>query len=126
MRLQYPSDVRIIQVPCTGKVDIIHLLQAFEAGADGVFVAGCLEGDCHFMEGNLFAKKRVKRVKGILDKVGLMSGRIEMYNLSAGMGGRFAEIVREMTTKILELGPSPIRGASVQARAAEAAGEVTT
>ena len=58
MRLQYPSDVRIIQVPCTGKVDIIHLLQAFEAGADGVFVAGCLEGDCHFMEGNLFAKRR--------------------------------------------------------------------
>jgi F420-non-reducing hydrogenase iron-sulfur subunit len=109
MRLQYPSDVRIIQVPCTGKVDIIHLLQAFEAGADGVFVAGCLEGDCHFMEGNLFAKKRVKRVKGILDKVGLMSGRIEMYNLSAGMGGRFAEIVTEMDERVRALGPSPIR-----------------
>jgi len=109
MRLQYPSDVRIIQVPCTGKVDIIHLLQAFEAGADGVFVAGCLEGDCHFMEGNLFAKKRVKRVKGILDKVGLQSGRIEMYNLSAGMGGRFAEIVTEMDERVRALGPSPIR-----------------
>ena len=111
MRLQYPSDVRIIQVPCTGKVDIIHLLQAFEAGADGVFVAGCLEGDCHFMEGNLFAKRRVKRVKGILDKVGLDSGRIEMYNLSAGMGGRFAEIVNEMDERVRALGPSPIRGA---------------
>ena len=109
MRLQYPSDVRIIQVPCTGKVDIIHLLQAFEAGADGVFVAGCLEGDCHFMEGNLFAKKRVKRVKEILDKVGLGSGRIEMYNLSAGMGGRFAEIVNEMDERVRALGPSPIR-----------------
>jgi F420-non-reducing hydrogenase iron-sulfur subunit len=109
MRLQYPSDVRIIQVPCTGKVDIIHLLQAFEAGADGVFVAGCLEGDCHFMEGNLFAKKRVKRVKEILDKVGLQSGRIEMYNLSAGMGGRFAEIVTEMDERVRALGPSPIR-----------------
>jgi F420-non-reducing hydrogenase iron-sulfur subunit len=111
MRLQYPSDVRIIQVPCTGKVDIIHLLQAFEAGADGVFVAGCLEGDCHFMEGNLFAKKRVKRVKEILDKVGLGGGRIEMYNLSAGMGGRFAEIVIEMDERVRGLGPSPIRSA---------------
>jgi F420-non-reducing hydrogenase iron-sulfur subunit len=110
MRLQYPSDVRIIQVPCTGKVDIIHLLQAFEAGADGVFVAGCLEGDCHFMEGNLFAKKRVKRVKEILDKVGLGGGRIEMFNLSAGMGGRFAEIVTEMDERVQGLGPSPIRG----------------
>jgi F420-non-reducing hydrogenase iron-sulfur subunit len=109
MRLQYPPDVRIIQVPCTGKVDIIHLLQAFEAGADGVFVAGCLEGDCHFMEGNLFAKKRVRRVKEILDKVGLTGGRIEMFNLSAGMGGRFAEIVKEMDERVRALGPSPIR-----------------
>ena len=109
MRLQYPADVRIIQVPCTGKVDIIHLLQAMEAGADGVFVAGCLEGDCHFMEGNLFAKRRVKRVKEILDKVGLQSERVEMFNLSAGMGGRFAEIVREMDERVRALGPSPIR-----------------
>jgi F420-non-reducing hydrogenase iron-sulfur subunit len=109
MRLQYPPDVRIIQVPCTGKVDIIHLLTAFEEGADGVFVAGCLEGDCHFMEGNLRAKRRVLRVKEILDQVGVGGGRLEMYNLSAGQGGRFAEIVREMDQKIRELGPSPIR-----------------
>ena len=109
MRLQYPTDVRIIQVPCTGKVDILHLLTAFEEGADGVFVAGCLEGDCHFMEGNLHAKRRVKRVKEILDKVGIGGERVERFNLSAGQGGRFAEIVREMDQKIRELGPSPIR-----------------
>ena len=109
--MQYPPNIRIIEVPCTGKVDIIHLLQAFEAGADGVFVAGCLEGDCHFMEGNLFAKRRVKRVKEILDKVGLQGGRIEMFNLSAGMGGRFAEIVTEMDERVRALGPSPIRAA---------------
>jgi F420-non-reducing hydrogenase iron-sulfur subunit len=109
MRLQYPPDVRIIQVPCTGKVDILHLLTAFEEGADGVFVAGCLEGDCHFIEGNLHAKRRVKRVKEILDKVGIGGERLEMYNLSAGQGGRFAEIAREMDQKIRELGPSPIR-----------------
>lgn len=129
MRLQYPPDIRIIQVPCTGKVDIIHLLMAFEEGADGVFVAGCLEGDCHFREGNLHAKKRVKRVKEILDKVGLGGDRVEMFNLSAGMGGRFAEIAREMTTRVLALGPSPIRIAKgliarPGAQAAGAEGEV--
>jgi len=114
--------VRIIEVPCTGKVDIIHLLMAFEAGADGVIVVGCMEGDCHYMAGNLYAKKRVFRVKEILDRVGLGGGRIGMYNLSSGMGGRFAEIVREMTEKILELGPSPIRTAT--GTAVRAAGEV--
>jgi coenzyme F420-reducing hydrogenase delta subunit len=126
MRLQYPPNVRIIEVPCTGKVDIIHILQAFEYGADGVIVVGCMEGDCHYQRGNLFAKTRVKRAKEILDKVGLGGDRVGMFNLSSGMGGRFAEIVLEMTNKILELGPSPIRGELVKAKAAEAAGEVTT
>jgi coenzyme F420-reducing hydrogenase delta subunit len=126
MRLQYPTNIRIIKVPCTGKVDVIHLLTAFEAGVDGVFVVGCLEGDCHYMEGNLFARARVNRVKGILDKVGIGGGRLEMYNLSAGMGGRFAEIAREMTDKVLELGPSPIRSARIQmATAIRPTGEVT-
>jgi coenzyme F420-reducing hydrogenase delta subunit len=121
MRLQYPPDVRIIQVPCTGKVDILHLLTAFEEGADGVFVAGCLEGDCHFIEGNLHAKRRVTRVKEILDQVGIGGDRLEMYNLSAGQGGRFAEIAREMDQKIRDLGPSPIRvakGGGVQGEVA--------
>jgi len=126
MRLQYPPNLRIIEVPCTGKVDIIHILQAFEYGADGVVVVGCLEGDCHYQRGNLFAKSRVNRAKEILDKVGLGGERVAMFNLSSGMGGRFAEIVVEMTNKILELGPSPIRGATEKAKAAEAAGEATT
>ena len=124
--MQYPPNVRIIEVPCTGKVDIIHILQAFEYGADGVIVVGCMEGDCHYQRGNLFAKTRVKRAKEILDKVGLGGERVGMFNLSSGMGGRFAEIVMEMTNKILELGPSPIRGAKEKAKAAEAVGEVTT
>ena len=126
MRLQYPPNLRIIEVPCTGKVDIIHLLQAFEYGADGVIVVGCMEGDCHYQKGNLFAKSRVKRAKEILDKVGLGGERVAMFNLSSGMGGRFAEIVQEMTKKILELGPSPIRGRLEKAKAVAAAGEATT
>jgi coenzyme F420-reducing hydrogenase delta subunit len=124
MRLQYPTTIRIIEVPCTGKVDIMHLLLAFEQGADGVVVVGCLEGDCHYMTGNLYAKKRVQRAKEILDKVGVGGERLAMYNLSSGMGGRFAEIVREMTSKIMELGPSPIRHAT--GTAARPSAEVTT
>ena len=88
---------------------MIHLLACFEEGADGVIVAGCLEGDCHYVEGNLHAKRLVQRVKAILDTVGVGGDRLAMYNLSAGMGGRFAEIAREINDKILALGPSPIR-----------------
>jgi F420-non-reducing hydrogenase iron-sulfur subunit len=105
MRLSYPTNVRIIKVPCTGRVAIIHLMKALENGADGVFVAGCLEGDCHYQAGNLRAKKRVAYVRRILESIGVEPDRVAMYNLSAGMGPRFAEIAREMTEKIRELGP---------------------
>ena len=106
MRLQYPPSVRIIRLPCTGKVDAIHLMKAFEEGADGVFVAGCLEGQCHYLEGNLRARKRVAYVKRLLAEVDIEPERIEMFNLSSAMGGRFAEIVKEMTQRIKELGPA--------------------
>ncbi len=109
MRLQYPPNVKIVLVPCTGRVDIIHLLRAFEDGADGVFVAGCLEGNCHFLEGNIWAKKRVQYAKGILDQAGVGGDRLEMYNMSAAMGQRFAEVATEMTERIRALGPNPAR-----------------
>jgi len=109
MRLQYPSNVRIVRLPCTGKVDVRFLLEAFEKGADGVYVAGCLEGDCHFLTGNFRAKKRVAYAKKILDEIGFGGERLEMYNMSAAMGPRFAEVAREMTEKIRKLGPSPIK-----------------
>jgi F420-non-reducing hydrogenase iron-sulfur subunit len=115
MRLSYPTNVKIIKLPCSGRAEIIHLMKAFEEGADGVFVAGCLEGDCHYQTGNLRAKKRVAYVREILDKVGVGGERIVMYNLSAGQGPRFAEIAREMTEKVRQLGPSPIRVAKQKA-----------
>ena len=108
MRLAYPSTVKIIQVPCTGRVDILHLLRAIEDGADGVYVAGCLEGECHFIDGNLKARKKVQYVKKTLEEVGIEPERVEMFNLSAGEGPRFAEIAREMSERIKELGPSPL------------------
>jgi len=109
MRLNYPTNVKIVKVPCTGRVDILLILKAFESGVDGVYLAGCLEGECHFLRGNLRAKKRVQYVKTLLDEVGLGSGRIEMYNMSSAQGQRFAEIAREMTEKIRGLGPSPVK-----------------
>jgi len=108
MRLSYPSNVKVIQVPCTGRVDIIHLLKAIEDGADGVYVAGCLEGECHYLTGNLKAKKRVLYVKKVLEELGMEPERVEMFNLSAGEGPRFAEIAREMAERIKRLGPSPV------------------
>jgi coenzyme F420-reducing hydrogenase delta subunit len=83
-----------------------------------------MEGDCHYSAGNLYAKKRVQRAKEILEKVGIGGERLGMYNLSSGMGGRFAEIVREITEKVLELGPSPIRAAT--GKAVRPIAEVTT
>jgi coenzyme F420-reducing hydrogenase delta subunit len=108
MRLDYPTNVKIVRVPCTGRVDDVHLLKAFEQGMDGVYVAGCLEGECHFLRGNLRAKKRVGHVKRILTALGINPERLQMYNLSAAMGSRFVEIAREMTEKVRALGPSPV------------------
>ena len=109
MRLDYPANIKVVRVPCTGKVDLLHILKAIESGADGVYVAGCLEGECHFLTGNLRAKKRVMYAKGLLEEVGILGDRVEMYNLSAAEGARFAQIAREMTDRIKRLGPSPIR-----------------
>ncbi|SMC69159.1 F420-non-reducing hydrogenase subunit D [Desulfocicer vacuolatum DSM 3385] len=109
MRLNYPSEVKVLQVPCTGRVDILHLLKAIEDGADGVYVAGCLEGECHFLTGNIKTKKKVIYVKKILEEIGMNPDRVEMYNLSSAQGGRFAEIAHEMTEKIHKLGPTPIK-----------------
>jgi len=108
MRLSYPSEIKIIQVPCTGRVDILHMLRAFEDGADGVYVAGCLEGECHFISGNIKTRKKVEYVRKILAELGLEPERVEMFNLSSAQGSRFAEIAIEMTERIRELGPSPI------------------
>lgn len=109
MRLSYPTEVRVIQVPCTGRVDILHLLNAIEDGADGVYVAGCLEGECHFIEGNLKARRKVAFVKKRLEELEIEPERVEMFNLSSAQGARFAEIANEMVDQIKALGPTPLK-----------------
>lgn len=109
MRLQYPDNVRVLRLPCTGRIEVNYLMAAFERGADAVLVAGCLEGGCHFQEGNLRARRRVERAKEFLAEAGLEPERLEMFNLSSAMGGRFAEIVTEMADRVKRLGPNPIK-----------------
>ena len=111
MRLQYPSSIRIICLPCTGKVDLIHILRSFEKGADGVYVVGCMEGSCQFTSGNLRARKRVEQARTLLNAIGIGGDRVQMYNLASSEAPRFVEIAEEMTRKILALGPNPIKTA---------------
>ncbi|SPF31450.1 MvhD-family protein [Syntrophobacter sp. SbD1] len=114
MRLNYPVGIRIVKLPCTGRVAVIHLLKALEKGADGVFVAGCMEGDCRYQAGNLRAKKRVAYVRQLLQSIGMEPERVAMYNLSSGEGPRFAEISREMAEKVRQFGPNPVKGKGVR------------
>lgn len=112
LRLGYPAEVKILEIPCSGRLDTLEVLHTFEHGADGVMVAACLEGDCHFQEGNLNAKRRVRRIQELLQSIGLEPGRIGLYNLSSAMGRQFAESAADIVEKVTALGPSPLREAS--------------
>jgi len=108
-RFQYPPTIRVIRVMCSGRIEPVFILKAFEAGADGVLVSGCHIGDCHYIDGNVNAEKRVKATMKILDLIGLGSDRLRLEWISASEGMKFAEVVRDFTEKIKELGPSPLR-----------------
>jgi coenzyme F420-reducing hydrogenase delta subunit len=108
-RIQYPPNSRIIKVPCTGRVSPNHILRALESGADAVYVAGCLEGTCHFISGNYKAKKRVQYVKDLLSEINLEPERVQMHFMSAAEGAKFANVTEEITETIRQLGPSPLR-----------------
>jgi F420-non-reducing hydrogenase iron-sulfur subunit len=108
-RMQYPANVRVVHVPCTGKIEMEHILSAFEKGVDGVLIAGCLEGGCHFLEGNLRAKKRSEYLREMLDQIGVGRERLRMVNLSAAMAPTFVERVKEIVETVKSLGPNPLR-----------------
>lgn len=108
-KLQYPTNIRIIKVPCIGAVGTIHILKALENGADGVCLMGCLEGDCEYLTGNFRAGKRVQYVKKLLGKLSIEKERLEIYNFSAAEANRFCEIAREVTETVRSLGPIPLK-----------------
>jgi coenzyme F420-reducing hydrogenase delta subunit len=109
LRIQYPANVKLVKMPCTGKTDVQYILNAFEQGADGVYVVGCPIGNCHHVRGNERARIRVDKVKQLLDEIGLGGERVEMYFVSGGMGETFARVAQEMTERIRDLGPSPLK-----------------
>ena len=116
-RVSYPSAVKIVELPCTGRIDIVNVLHAFEDGADGVLVAGCLEGSCHFVKGNLYARRRIERIRALLGEIGLEPARARMVNMSAAMARPLADTITDMVETIRKLGPSPLKsnGKSVSA-----------
>ena len=107
-RIQYPPNMRIIRVMCSGAVDPMYILRALLEGADGVFVGGCHPGDCHYIDGNYKARRRIVLLWNILKTFGLEPERVWIRWISASEGQRFADTVKEMTMAIRKLGPNPI------------------
>ena len=107
-RLQYPPYIRIIRVPCSGRINPIYIINALMDGADGVMVSGCHPGDCHYLAGNLYARRRFTVLKKMLTTVGIEPDRVQFTWVSASEGNRFADVVREVTENIVKLGPNPL------------------
>ena len=108
-RIQYPPNVRILRVPCSGRVDVLHVLKAFQNGADGVIITGCLIGDCHYIDGNVKAESRVEVMKKSLPALGINPERLEIDYASSSEGQKFATMMTNFVEKIRKLGPNPLR-----------------
>jgi len=106
-RIQYAPNIRIIRVMCSGRVDPTFVLKALEVGADGVLIAGCHPGDCHYMAGNYKAARRIALLKKMLDQFGIEGERVRLEWVSASEGSKFAEVVNDFTQTVKELGPNP-------------------
>jgi F420-non-reducing hydrogenase iron-sulfur subunit len=113
-RFQYPPNLRVIRVMCSGRVHPAFILEAFKDGADGVLVAGCHPpNDCHYISGNLKTERRVAMLKALMAQLGLEAERLRLEWISAAEGDKFAKVIREMVADLKGLGPSPLRSAPV-------------
>ncbi len=108
-RLQYPPNIRIVRVMCSGMVHPNIVIDALTKGADGVLICGCHPGDCHYLEGNLKAEARAEAIRLMLQDFGIEEERFRLEWVSASEGPRFAQVVTEMTEEIRQLGPSPYK-----------------
>lgn len=104
-RIQYPPNLRMIRVMCSGRVDPTFVLKAFASGVDGVLIGGCHPGDCHYMEGNYKAQRRIRLLRKMLNEFGIEPERLRLEWISASEGARFAQVVAEFTQTIKDLGP---------------------
>ncbi|MEM2102221.1 MAG: hydrogenase iron-sulfur subunit [Candidatus Bathyarchaeia archaeon] len=116
-RIQYPPNIRIIRVMCSGRIDPAFVLEAFKNGADGVLVAGChLPSDCHYLSGNFKAARRIALLRKVLADFGIEPERLRLEWVSASEGDRFAAIVRDMVAEIKKLGPNPFKNKDGETR----------
>lgn len=109
-RLQYPPNIRVIRVMCSARVNPVFIFKALLGGVDGVLISGCHPGDCHYMKGNYYTRRRITAVRKLLDTVGIEPDRVRLEWVSASEGIRFADTVREFTETIKKLGPNPLKG----------------
>jgi coenzyme F420-reducing hydrogenase delta subunit len=109
LRVQYPANIKFVRLPCTGKTDIRYVLEAFEQGADGVYVVACPIGNCHHVRGNERGLARVRRAREILEQVGLEGERLGMFFMSGSQAHTFAAAAQTMTERIRKLGPNPLK-----------------
>ena len=107
-RLQYPANIRIIRLPCSGRINPLYIIRALAEGADGVMVAGCHPGDCHYLTGNMYARRRFTLLKRLLETAGIEADRVHFTWVSASEGTRFASVVNEVCEKVKKLGPNRI------------------
>ena len=107
-RQAYPPNIRIIRVPCSGRVDPLLIAKCFEEGTDAVLVAGCHPGDCHYSEGNNYSRRRFALLRALLDFMGIEKDRFRIEWVSASEGKRFANIISEFTDEITRLGPRKV------------------
>ncbi|MCL6589036.1 MAG: hydrogenase iron-sulfur subunit [Firmicutes bacterium] len=105
-RIQYPPNIRVIRIPCSGRINPLYIIKALGAGADGVMVSGCHPGDCHYLSGNLYARRRFTVLKRLLTTAGIDPGRVHFTWVSASEGARFAAVVEEVVAKVKKAGPS--------------------
>jgi F420-non-reducing hydrogenase iron-sulfur subunit len=109
LRVDYPANVKFVRLPCTGKTDVRYILDAFEHGADGVYVIACPIGNCHHVRGNERGRARIERTKVILDEIGLGADRLDMFFVSGSQAMAFARAAKVMTERVRNLGPNPLR-----------------
>jgi F420-non-reducing hydrogenase iron-sulfur subunit len=115
-RIQYPPNIRIIRVMCSGRIDPAFVLEAFKDGADGVLVAGChLPSDCHYISGNFKALRRITLLRNVLKDLGIEPKRLRLEWISASEGDKFATVVRDMVDDVKRLGPNPLSSREVAA-----------
>ncbi len=108
-RIKYPPNIKSIRLMCSGRVDPVFVLEALKKGADGILIAGCHPGDCHYQSGNYKTNRRIKLLKKLIEQLGIEPERVRFEYISASEGQKFAETVKDFVTQLKKIGPNPIK-----------------